>query len=404
MLEGKQIVVGVSGGIAAYKACELVSRLIYQHAQVHVVMTEAATSFVSPQTFQALSRNVVVTSLFQSIRYWEIEHISLSQKADLMVIAPATANIIGKIAGGIADDFLTTAVMASTAPVVFAPAMNTKMYENPIFQKNMKQLQQLGYQFIDPCEGLLACGDTGTGKMAEASQIERYVLDHFSRSQTLQDINVLITAGPTMEPIDPVRYISNHSSGKMGFALAKAALLCGARVTLVAGPVQQEPPVGCTYYPVKTTKEMYDKVMQLFDEQQVVIKAAAVADYRPAEVATQKIKKNQRDLTIQMVKNPDILLELGKRKQHQILVGFAAETQQLAAYAADKMKRKQLDLMVANDVSREGVGFQHDTNEVLLMKPSGEVREVPLASKEIIAQEIIAEIVTILERKKDPSA
>ncbi|SMP46865.1 bifunctional phosphopantothenoylcysteine decarboxylase/phosphopantothenate--cysteine ligase CoaBC [Anoxynatronum buryatiense] len=399
MLKGKQIVVGVSGGIAAYKSCELVSRLVKQGAQVDVVMTEAATSFVHPQTFQALSRNVVVTSLFQSIKHWEIEHISLSQKADLIVIAPATANIIGKIAGGIADDFLTTAVMASTAPVVFAPAMNTKMYENPIFQKNMKTLQQVGYQFIDPCEGLLACGDTGTGKMAEPSQIEGYILDHFRRNQTLKDVNVLITAGPTMEPIDPVRYISNHSSGKMGFALAKAALLCGAKVTLVAGPVHLEPPAGCTYHSVKTTKEMHEIVLQLFDQQQVVIKAAAVADYRPAEMAMQKIKKNQTDLTIQMVKNPDILLELGKKKTHQILVGFAAETEQVAAYAADKMKRKRLDLMVANDVSREGAGFQHDTNEVILMKPSGEMKEIPLASKEIIAQEIISEIVTILNRK-----
>ncbi|MDW7670859.1 MAG: bifunctional phosphopantothenoylcysteine decarboxylase/phosphopantothenate--cysteine ligase CoaBC [Bacillota bacterium] len=399
MLKDRHILVGVTGGIAAYKACELVSRLVKQGAYVDVVMTEAATSFVNPQTFQALSRNVVVTNLFQSIRYWEIEHITLSQKADLVVIAPATANILGKIAAGIADDFLTTAVMATTAPVIFVPAMNTKMYENPIVQGNMAFLKERGYQFIDPCEGLLACGDVGTGKMAEPSQIEEYILNHFYRSQDLAGVSVLITAGPTMEPIDPVRYISNHSSGKMGFALAKAAVLSGADVTLVSGPVQLAPPAGCRHYQVKTTQEMYDKVMALYDSQQIVIKAAAVADYRPAETAAQKIKKTENDLSIRMVRNPDILLELGKRKKHQILVGFAAETEMLVEHAMDKLHRKNLDMIVANDVSQEGTGFQHDTNQVLLIYSTGEIVEFALDQKEAIARKIIQQIVSFMKAR-----
>jgi phosphopantothenoylcysteine decarboxylase / phosphopantothenate---cysteine ligase len=399
MLKDRHILVGVTGGIAAYKACELVSRLVKQGAHVDVVMTEAATSFVNPHTFQALSRNVVITNLFQSIRYWEIEHISLSQKADLVVIAPATANVMGKIAAGIADDFLTTAVMATTAPVIFAPAMNTKMYENPIVQKNMAFLKKHGYLFIDPCEGLLACGDVGTGKMAEPSQIEEYILNHFYRNQDLAGVSVLITAGPTMEPIDPVRYISNHSSGKMGFALAKAAVLSGADVTLVSGPVQLAPPAGCRFYQIKTTQEMYDKVTALYDRQHIVIKAAAVADYRPAETAAQKIKKTEDDLTIRMIRNPDILLELGKRKKHQILVGFAAETEMLVEHAMDKLKRKNLDMIVANDVSQEGRGFQHDTNQVLLINSAGEIVEFALDQKEAIARKIIQQIVLLMKAR-----
>lgn len=399
MLKDKQIVVGVTGGIAAYKTCELVSRLVKQQAHVNVVMTEAATSFVNPHTFQALSRNAVITNLFQSIKYWEIEHISLAQKADLVIIAPATANVLGKIAGGIADDFLTTAVMATTAPVLIAPAMNTKMYENPIVQNNIAKLKDFGYRFIDPCDGLLACGDSGTGKMAEPSLIEQTILDHFRSNQLLKGLQVLITAGPTMEAIDPVRYLTNHSSGKMGFALAHAAVLSGADVSLISGPVNLSPPPGCKYHTVKTAQEMYEKVMDLYDHQDVVIKAAAVADYRPAEQSLQKMKKSEDDLLIKMVRNPDILLELGKRKKHQILVGFAAETEDLVEHASEKLRRKNLDLIVANDVSQEGTGFHHDTNQVMVIHQNGEIIELPLAKKEVIAEEIIRQIAAMVTVK-----
>jgi phosphopantothenoylcysteine decarboxylase / phosphopantothenate---cysteine ligase len=392
MLKDKQIVVGVTGGIAAYKSCELVSRLVKQGAHVNVIMTEAATSFVNPLTFQALSRNVVVTTLFQSIKYWEIEHISLSQKADLIVIAPATANIIGKTAAGIADDFLTTVIMAATVPIYFAPAMNTKMFENPILQSNMKTLKELGYRFIDPCEGLLACGDTGTGKMAEPEQIEQIIIEQFNQNQLLKGVPVLITAGPTQEAIDPVRYLTNHSSGKMGYALAKAAVLSGAEVTLVSGPVHLAPPAGCRMYNVKTAGEMYDCVMALYDEQQIVIKAAAVADYRPAEINPRKIKKNNEQMSIQLIKNPDILYELGVRKKHQMLVGFAAETDNLMEYAELKLKQKNLDMIIANDVSLKDTGFLHDTNQVVILDRLGETKEIALSHKETLAVEIIRHI------------
>ena len=399
MVEGKNIVIGVTGGIAAYKACDLVSRLRKLGANVHVIMTESAAAFVSAQTFQALSQNAVVTSLFQSIKYWEIEHISLSQKADLMLIAPATANVIGKIASGIADDFLTTAVMATTAPVFLAPAMNTKMYDNPIVQENIRRLIHHGYRFIDPGEGLLACGDIGKGKMAEVETIEETIVDYFTGNDELKGVSVLVTAGPTIESIDPVRYVTNHSSGKMGYALAKAAFLSGAKVTLISGPVNLTPPRGCEFHQVTTTLEMYEKVMALFDSQQVVIKTAAVSDYRPEIKELQKIKKSDEDMYIKLVRNPDILLELGRTKKNQLLVGFAAETENVIQNAREKLERKKLDMIVANDVSQEDAGFKHDTNQVLVFKSNGEYQEISLSSKEVIARRIICDIADLLKEK-----
>ncbi len=400
MLKGKHIVVGVTGGVAAYKACELVSRLSKQQATVEVMMTEAATSFVKPETFQALSRNQVVTGLFQSVKYWEIEHISLAQKTDAVIIAPATANIIGKIANGIADDFLSTMVMASTVPVVLAPAMNTQMYENPIFQRNMEVLKSHGYHFVDPCEGLLACGDIGKGKMAEPATLEDYLINLLIPKQDLAGYRILVTAGPTREEIDPVRYITNYSSGKMGYALAEMAKKRGAQVTLVTGPCQIPVPKVDEVVSVVSTKEMLQAVMSRYEEQDAVVKAAAVADYRPADRAAQKIKKQDDEtISLALVKNPDILWELGKIKKDQVLVGFAAETENLVKHATSKIKHKNLDLIVANDLTLPGVGFDHDTNQVTLLFPDGRSQQIPMEEKTKIADSILNEVVHLLRQK-----
>ncbi|RQD70333.1 MAG: bifunctional phosphopantothenoylcysteine decarboxylase/phosphopantothenate--cysteine ligase CoaBC [Tindallia sp. MSAO_Bac2] len=400
MLKGKHIVVGVTGGIAAYKACELVSRLSKQQATVEVVMTEAATSFVNPETFQALSRNPVITSLFQSVKYWEIEHISLAQKTDAVIIAPATANIIGKIANGIADDFLSTMVMASTVPVVLAPAMNTQMYENPVLQRNLELLKSYGYHFVDPCEGLLACGDTGRGKMADPALLEEYLVSLLMPKQDLAGQRILITAGPTREEIDPVRYITNYSSGKMGYALAEMAQKRGALVTLVTGPCQIPVPEVNEVVSVLSTEEMLQAVMIRYEQQDAVIKAAAVADYRPADRAAQKIKKqDDSSMELTLVKNPDILWELGKAKNNQVLVGFAAETENLIENAASKMTRKNLDLIIANDLTQPGAGFNHDTNQVTLLYPDGHSQQIPFGEKKKIADSILDEISRLLDGK-----
>ncbi|SDY92730.1 bifunctional phosphopantothenoylcysteine decarboxylase/phosphopantothenate--cysteine ligase CoaBC [Tindallia californiensis] len=401
MLQGKHIVVGVTGGIAAYKACELVSRLSKQQATVEVVMTEAATSFVNPETFQALSRNPVITSLFQSIKYWEIEHISLAQKTDAMIVAPATANIIGKVANGIADDFLSTMIMASTVPVILAPAMNTYMYENPILQRNVKCLKGYGYHFVDPYEGLLACGDKGKGKMAEPAVLEEYLINVLMPNQDLVGQHILITAGPTREEIDPVRYITNYSSGKMGYALAEMAKKRGALVTLITGPCQIPIPKVDEVVSVLSTEEMLHAVMSRYEQQDVVIKAAAVSDYRPTDRAVQKIKKQKEgSMELSLTKNPDILWELGKTKNDQILVGFAAETENLIENATSKMNRKNLDLMVANDLMQPGAGFHCDTNQVMLLYPNGQSKSLKLEEKKKIADGILDEIAYLLKEKK----
>lgn len=392
MLKGKRIVVGVSGGIAAYKACDLVSKLKKLNAEIDVIMTRSAMEFVQPQTFQALTQNPVTVDMFQTPRYWDIEHISLAQKADVLVVAPATANIIGKVANGIADDMLSTTIMASTAKIVFAPAMNTKMYENKIVQHNIERLKQLGYLFVSPGSGRLACGDVGVGKLADVDEIVQFIINTAMPKQDLAGKRVLITAGPTVEKIDPVRYITNHSSGKMGYALAEGAKSRGAEVILVSGPTNLVPPVGVDFIPVQSTDEMLQAVMGRYDEQDIVIKAAAVADYRPESISNRKIKKQEGSLSIQLVRNPDILMELGKKKNKQILVGFAAETDNVIDYAKGKIQKKNLDLIVANDVTQEGAGFGTDTNVVYLIDREGNTKQLDLAPKLDIAHKILDRI------------
>ncbi|HWQ30396.1 MAG TPA: bifunctional phosphopantothenoylcysteine decarboxylase/phosphopantothenate--cysteine ligase CoaBC, partial [Negativicutes bacterium] len=381
MLKGKNVVLGVSGGIAAYKACELVSRLKKLSAGVHVIMTDSASKFVTPLTFQSLSMNQVVVDMFDAPKYWEIEHISLAKKADVFVIAPATANIIGKLANGIADDMLSTTVMATRAKVIIAPAMNTNMYENPVVQRNMKLLKELGYIFIEPEEGRLACGDVGKGKIADPAVIEAAIIEALTPQQDLAGKTVLVTAGPTREAIDPVRFISNNSTGKMGFAIAERAAKRGARVHLVSGPVNLDTPQGVTRHDIFSAEEMLNKVMELFPQCDIAIKAAAVADYAPETVYTQKVKKTDGGLELRLKKNPDILYELGKIKGDKILVGFAMETENLIENAAQKVKKKKLDFIVANDLNEVGAGFAGDTNVVKLIDSEGRIESVPLKKK-----------------------
>lgn len=392
MLKGKKIVMGVTGGIAAYKACELVSRLKKLNADVHVIMTDSAAKFVTPLTFQSLSLNQVAVDMFDGPRYWEIEHISLAKLADVLVIAPATANIIGKLAVGIADDMLSTTVMATKAQVIIAPAMNTNMYENPVLQKNIRILKEFGYSIISPEEGRLACGDVGKGKMAAPSVIERAIIDALNPKQDMAGKTVLVTAGPTREAIDPVRFISNNSTGKMGYAIAEKAALRGARVLLVSGPVKLDTPEGVTRFDVISAQEMYNKVMELFPECDIVIKAAAVADYAPNTAYSQKVKKTSPELELKLKKNPDILYELGKIKGDKIIVGFAMETEKLIENAAEKVKKKNLDFIAANDLNEKGAGFAADTNVVKLIDREGNVESIPLKSKLEVADIILDRI------------
>jgi len=395
MLKDRNIVLGVSGGIAAYKACELTSRLKKLGANINVIMTEAAVKFVAPLTFQSLSLNQVVVDMFAAPKYWEVEHISLAKQAEVFVIAPATANIIGKLANGIADDMLSTTAMATKAPVIIAPAMNTNMYENPVVRKNISTLKALGYIFVEPEEGRLACGDVGKGKMADPAVIERAIIDVLHRNQDLYGKKVLVTAGPTREAIDPVRFISNHSTGKMGFAVAEAAAKRGAEVLLVSGPVNLPTPCGVKRFDVVSAQQMYEKVMELFTDCDIIIKSAAVADYAPQEVSSEKIKKNDQELSIKLRKNPDILFELGKIKGDRILVGFAMETENLIENAAAKVNKKNLDFIVANDLREEGAGFGTDTNVVKIIDREGNIESVPIKSKLEIANIILDRICSI---------
>ncbi len=392
MLKGKKIVLGVSGGIAAYKACELVSRLKKLDADVHVIMTDSAARFVTPLTFQSLTLNQVAVDMFKAPKYWEIEHISLAQLADVFVIAPATANIIGKLACGIADDMLSTTAMATKAQVIIAPAMNTHMYDNPVVQRNIKLLKELGYCFIEPEEGRLACGDVGKGKMADPAVIEMAIIDALSYKQDLAGKTILVTAGPTREAIDPVRFISNHSTGKMGYAIAEKAAQRGAKVYLVSGPTNLETPFGVTRLEVVSAKEMYNEVMKLFPECDIVIKAAAVADYAPEAAYSQKLKKSSEELELKLTKNPDILYELGKIKGDKIIVGFAMETEKLIENAAVKVSKKNLDFIVANDLNETGAGFATDTNVVKLIDREGNIESIPLKQKHEVADIILDRI------------
>ncbi len=388
MLKAKQIILGVTGGIAAYKAVELLRLLTKAGADVHVIMTASATEFVTPLTFQTLSMNPVSTTLFNLISEREIGHISLADRADLFIIAPATANIVGKLANGIADDMLTTTVMATKAPVLLAPAMNVNMYQNSIYRENEAKLRRHGYLFVEPAKGMLACGWEGEGKLQEPQIIFEEALTALTKKDLVGE-HVLITAGPTREELDPVRFISNHSSGKMGYAMAAAARLRGARVTLVTGPTCLPEPFGVDTVQVVSAEEMRQAVMDRFAASTIIIKAAAVSDYRPISRATSKIKKTAGSLSLDLEKNPDILAELGMIKKEKVLIGFAAETDDLVLNAGKKLTGKNVDLIVANDISLEGAGFNVDTNIVKLLFRDGTVEDLPLMGKQALAHVVL---------------
>ncbi len=408
------VVLGVTGGIACYKSASVVSALCKEGINVDVIMTRNATEFVGPMTFQTLSKNPVTVDTFESVKYWEVEHIALAEKADLMLIAPATADIIGKIASGIADDMLSTTVMAVTAPVVLAPSMNVHMYENPIVQENIEKLKKRGYLFIEPGEGLLACGDTGRGRMAEPEEITSYVMELLNRMESgdenkpvgvltrdLEGRRLLVTAGPTVEKIDPVRYISNRSSGKMGYAIAERARLRGAEVVLVSGPVNLPAPEGIELIRVNSTKEMLQACESVFDRTDAVIKAAAPSDYYVVNESEHKIKKDGKGgISIRLEENPDILATLGKKKGDRILIGFAAETRNLEEYARDKIRRKNLDMIVANNVALPGAGFDQDTNIVEFITPDGGIERFDTMKKSEVADLILDRLIRLFQNRQ----
>ena len=395
MLNNKKIVLGVCGGIAVYKAVELLRLLVKAGADVTVVMTRNAQEFVTPLTFQSLSGNPVHSELFNLYQEKTIGHISLADAADLFIVAPATANVIGKVNAGIADDLLTTAIMATTAPVLFAPAMNVNMYQNPVYQRNEAALRQLGYHFIDPATGELACGYSGKGKLAAVEDIVAAARAALS-PQDLAGKTVLVSAGPTRENIDPVRYVSNYSSGKMGYAVAAAARRRGARVVLVSGPVALSAPWGVELVAVASAAQMYDAVMQALPQADVVIKAAAVADYRPAQAAEQKIKKNSDQMSLALERNADILAAVGQNKGERVVVGFAAESEKLLEHAADKLRRKNLDMIVANDITASGAGFDVDTNIVNFIYADGRVEKLAQMSKDAVADNLLERVVRLI--------
>lgn len=396
MLQGKTIILGVSGSIAAYKAAEIVSGLKKAEAGVKVIMTKGACEFITPLTLQTLSQNPVASELFLAPKNWEVEHIALADEADLFLLAPCTANVIGKLANGIADDLLTSTVMATRAPVFLAPAMNVKMYENPVTQHNLARLKQYGYREIEPEYGVLACGYQGKGRLAKVEDILQAVKSFFRTKEDLKGRTVLITAGATREAIDPVRYLTNRSTGKMGYALAKAAYLRGAEVKLVSGPSALKVPFGVEHIPVESARDMYKAVMAHFPECDLIIKAAAVADYRPVAVACQKVKKKSGIWSLELERNPDILYELGQNKGSRILVGFAAETENLLANAKGKIAKKNLDFIVANDLTVPGAGFGVDTNIVRIIDRSGRVEDYPQMSKFDLAGIILDKAAALL--------
>ena len=392
----KHILIGVTGGIAAYKLLDVASKLRKLGYEINTIMTENACEFVKPLSFETITNNYVVTDTFARPYKWEVEHIALAKKTDLMLIAPATANIIGKIANGIADDMLTTTVMAVKGPVVIAPAMNTAMYENPIVQENIAYLKSKGYLFIEPDSGWLACGDIGSGKLPTPDAIVSYVTKELEEKKDFQGKHVLLTAGPTIEAIDPMRYITNHSSGKMGYAIATEAAKRGAEVILVSGPTQLECPKGVKRIDVQSARDMYKAVEEHFEWADVVIKTAAVADYRPEHVSTHKIKKDGGELVLRLVPNPDILKSIGEKKKHQVLVGFAAETDHLLEYAKSKIEKKNLDFIVANNIVQSGAGFKGDTNIATIIKSNGEIVEYPQMTKNELGDIILDQVKTYL--------
>lgn len=384
----KTIVLGVTGGIAVYKALDVISRLKKEDIEVHVIMTKSACEFVNPLSFQTLSQNMVVHHMFEEPKHWEIEHISLAQKADLLAVIPATANIIGKVANGIADDSLSTTIMATKAPVIFAPAMNTNMYNNIIVKNNIKKLKELGYMFIEPESGRLACGDMGQGKLADTERIVEILTSLLTCPKDMVGKKVLVTAGPTISAIDPVRIITNRSTGKMGYAIAKEARDRGAEVTLISGPSHLKVPYGMNFIPVETNEQMLNAVLENFEDKDVVIKSAAVADYKCETYSNQKIKKNGDKLSLNFVKDTDILKKLGEIKKQQILVGFAAESQELMQNAQSKLKNKNLDYIVVNDITCSDIGFASSDNKVTILCKNGENISLEKMSKRKVAKEL----------------
>jgi phosphopantothenoylcysteine decarboxylase/phosphopantothenate--cysteine ligase len=392
----KTVVIGVSGGIAVYKALDVISRLRKENVEVHVIMTKAAMEFVNPISFQSLSQNMVIHDMFAEPKAWEIQHISLAKKADLLLVVPATANIIGKVANGIADDMLSTTIMATNAPVIFAPAMNVNMYTNKIVQDNIEKLKSFGYDFIDPTSGRLACGDIGEGKLAQTEDIFEVIMSKLYDLKDMKGTKVLVTAGPTIAPIDPVRFITNRSSGKMGYAIAKEARDRGAVVTLISGPCNEKAPIGVNLIRINTNEEMMDAVLSNYEDSDIIIKSAAVADFKIKAYSNSKIKKTENGLTLEFVRDNDILKELGLHKKKQILIGFAAESDDLLQNAEGKLLKKNLDYIVANDITVKDIGFGTEDNKVTILSRDNS----PIAMDKMPKKQVARELFNLINKKR----
>lgn len=401
MLKGKTVLLGVSGSIAAYKTAYLASSLKKLNADVHVLMTENATNFINPITFETLTGNKCLVDTFDRNFEFSVEHVSLAKKADVVMLAPASANVIGKIAHGIADDMLTTTIMACGCRKIIAPAMNTNMFENPIVQDNLKTLERYGYEIITPATGYLACGDTGAGKMPEPELLLEYILREIACEKDMEGLKVLVTAGPTQEPVDPVRFITNHSTGKMGYAIAKVCMRRGAEVTLVSGPTAMQKPEFVNYIPVTTAREMFEEVTSRAREQDIIIKAAAVADYRPKDVSSEKVKKKDGELFLEMERTDDILAYLGSHRcPGQFLCGFSMETENVLENSREKLKKKNLDMIAANSLKVQGAGFGGDTNVITIITEDEEV-SLELMSKEEAASKLLDQIMSCRKMREE---
>ena len=401
MLKGKTVVLGVTGSIAAYKIANLASMLVKAHCDVHVIMTKNATNFINPITFETLTNHKCLVDTFDRNFEFQVEHVSLAQKADLMMIAPASANVIGKVAHGIADDMLTTTIMACSSKVIFSPAMNTHMYENPILQDNLKILKKFGYEIVDPAVGYLACGDTGAGKMPEPETLYQYILRDLAREKDLKGLKIMVTAGPTQESIDPVRYITNHSSGKMGYAIARNAMQRGADVTLVSGPVALAPVPFVRTIPVTTAQEMFEAVRDNLDAQDILIKSAAVADYRPSQVSEEKVKKSDGEMSIELERTQDILGYVARhRREDQVICGFSMETQNMLENSRKKLDKKNLDMIAANNLKDAGAGFATDTNLITIITEKEE-KALPLLTKDEAAHELLSYILRYMSDRSN---
>lgn len=397
MFKGKTVVLGVTGSIAAYKIANLASMLVKQHCDVHVIMTQNATNFINPITFETLTNHKCLVETFDRNFQFHVAHVSLAQAADVILVAPASANVIGKVASGIADDMLTTTIMACPGKVLFSPAMNVNMYQNPILQDNLNKLRRFGYEIIEPATGYLACGDTGAGKMPEAEELFQYIEKSLVKTKDLQGLNVMVTAGPTRESIDPVRFISNHSTGKMGYAIAKQAMLRGANVTLISGPVSLTPPPFVKVVPIVSAQDMFEAVRDGLEETDILIKSAAVADYTPSVTSDEKVKKKDGDMKIELSRTQDILGYVGNhRREDQTICGFSMETQNMLENSRQKLAKKNLDMIVANNLKQTGAGFGTDTNLVTIITKDEECA-LELMSKDKVANEILS---FIIEKRK----